>query len=360
MKSLINNGILLVGCIGLLASLNSCSTQAPEQTAEEIKEKTPTVEIISPEQRSFQAEISITGTALPNQSIMLYAMESGVVQSITKNIGDNVVKGDVIATLYNPELVRLKEKMTSNLNAKRDVYKRLKISVERTPDLTPQQLIDEAKAAYEMARAELKIIDDRLSFLQIEAPFSGIITQRFVDHGAMVQSGFANPNAAQIVEIQQVNPIVLTVALPESDADAVRKGTMTSIEFPELAGNGYSAVVSRTAGVLDHASKTMQVEIDIPNNKNEIKSGMYAKVAIELESQDSLLSLPHDAQFLYKNELFLLVVKDGIVERIPFRKGLSNKDYFEVLNGDIDENTQVIVQGKSLVTVGQTVNAISK
>ncbi|NQY67778.1 MAG: efflux RND transporter periplasmic adaptor subunit [Flavobacteriales bacterium] len=360
MEALTKRSFLPIYISAVLLTFHSCSSKNEEKNSQSaISEKTTTVEVISPEQRSFKAEILITGTALPNQSVMLYAMESGIVQSINVNIGSLVNKGDVLALLHNPELIRLEEKYRAKLEAKTSIYDRLKTSLEFTPDLTPIQLVEEARVQYESAKAELSIIANRLNFLQVKAPFGGIITQRLVDHGALVQSGFINSDAAKIVEIQEVNPIVLTLPLPESDAASIKKGTPASVSFPELAGNSYEAKVSRTAGALDPASKTMQVEIDIDNGDHKIKSGMYAKVTMLLESQENVLSLPHTAQYLYQNELFLLVVNEGIVEQVPLRKGLSNKDYFEVLNGDISVNTKVIVQGKSLVKPGQTVEAIS-
>ena len=185
MKRLPNNKLIIFGSLLAMGYLSSCKTEmAPEVVAEIANDKIPTVLVVTAEQRSFQAEILITGTALPNQTVMLYAMESGVIQTITVNIGDRVAKGDIIATLANPELVRLEEKIHANLDAKTAIYSRLKTTLEQTPDLTPIQLVDLARADYEAAKADEKIIANRLDYLNIRAPFSGIITQRLVDHGA--------------------------------------------------------------------------------------------------------------------------------------------------------------------------------
>ena len=163
-----------------------------------------------------------------------------------------------------------------------------------------------------------------------------------------------------IVELQQTDPIRLTISLPESDAAAIGVGMKASITFPELFGESFDAKVSRTAKALDPSSKTMRVEFDIANRDGKIITGMYAKVLMQIDSREDVLSLPIIAQVMYQDEPFVLAVQNSRVERIPIRKGLSGKDYFEVLNANITEETLVIVQGKGLVKPGQIVEPILK
>ena len=347
----------------LLSILVSCQSEGEEQIdnpGENESAKIQRVEVVVPKERSFSAEILITGTAMPNQRVMLHTMESGYVRVVHKNIGDMVQKGGVIAELDNPELYRKHEKLTAQVEAKKAIYERLKSTMEKTPDLTPRQVLEDAEAEYISVSAELNAIKDRQGFLKVVAPFKGIITKRLVDQGAMVQSGLSNTDATAIVEIQELDPIRLTIPLPETDADAVKKGMEATITFPELPGESYQAEVSRTAGALDFASKTMQVEIDIANPDGRIKPGMYAKVIMQISSRENVLSLPITAQFMYQDELFVFVVKDNMVERIPLRKGLFNKDFFEVLNPEIGAESQVIIQGKGLVKPGHIVEAVLK
>ena len=337
----------------------SCGTPEGKNIETSTEEgKIQRVEVVNPAERSFTAELLITGTAMPNQKVMLHAMEGGYVKSIVKDIGDKVYKGTVIAELDNPELYREMERLSALSKAKKAIYDRLKASIAQTPDLTPPQVLEEAEAEYLAANAELKGVQDRVAFLRITAPFTGIITQRFVDLGALVQSGISNANASAIVEIQELDPIRLTIPLPEADAGTIKKGVEVTVTFPELPGESYSAKVSRTAGVLDFASKTMQIEVDLSNPDKKIKPGMYAKAVMQLSSRENVLSLPVTAQYIYEDELFVLTVVNDQVVRVPLRKGLNNKDFFEVLNTEIDSSSQVIIQGKGLVNEGQMVTAV--
>ena len=394
--------IFTVLCL-LCVTLFSCGNKK-EAKNNNIAEysKIQAVEVVKPQPRSFKGEILITGTAMPNQKVMIHAMESGYLKSILKDIGDNVRQGDLIAILENPsiaqllsdaqadlqvghaELLTIQSEMVAaqaDFKVKDALSKRLNEVYEKTPQLTPISEVEKAegdaliaKAAVETTKARaltqerkiealqkrVKIAEKRNAMLNIKAPFNGVITQRMVDKGAMIQSGINSADAGAIVEIQDINPIRLTLFVPESDAGAIKKGTEAAITFPELAGQTFKAKVSRTSKALDLASKTMQVEIDIANPDGFIITGMYAKVLMQIDSRDNVLSLPLTAQTMYQDEPFLLLVKNDKVERIPLRKGLSNKDYFEILNSEIKEEAQVIVQGKSLVKPGQIVKPVFK
>lgn len=352
----------LTGFVVLL-SASGCTqpaTNADGSRTDATPAKIQTVEVVNPSMRSFRGELHIVGTAMANRQVMVHAMEGGYVSNIGKEIGDYVQAGQLIAELQNPELKRLAERANAVLDAKRSAYERLQSTAGKTPDLTPLQMLEEAQAAYLSAKAELGAIEDRRSFLRVRAPFSGVITQRFVDKGALVQSGVSNSSAVPLVELQQLDPIRLTIPLPESDAGIIKLGSAVQVMFPEIPGESFTAKVSRTARVLDPASKTMQVEVDVSNAAGLIMPGMYAKVIMLLESRESVLSLPIRAQYMFQDELFVLQVIAGEVVRTPLRKGLTNKKFFEVLNADLDPSSLVIVAGKGLVRSGQHVEAIQK
>ncbi|MFT5512045.1 MAG: RND family efflux transporter MFP subunit [Bacteroidia bacterium] len=355
---------LFTGVIATTFLLSSCgaeqNVQGSANSEVNSSSKTQSVEVVKPTQRSFTAEVLITGTAQPNQKVTLYAMESGYIDRMYKDIGDVVTKGSVVAQLINPDLNRQFEEKKAQLNAKKSTYDRLAAIYKNTPAITPLQTVENAEAEYLTAKAALNTVQDRLNFLSVKAPFSGIITRRMVDKGALIQSGLTEDNPQGIVELQDISPIRLTVSLPESDIGSISKGMEVNVTFPELSGESYIAHVSRTAGALDPASKTMQVEIDLKNPKGVIKPGMYAKALMQIGSRNGVVSLPVTAQWIYQKQAFVLIVKDNKVEKVPLKKGLANKDYFEVLNPEITENTLVIVQGKGLVQPGQIVKPVIK
>ena len=349
-----------VGFAVLFSILISCNSQEKEIETTAKNTKIQKVEVVKPAQRSFKSEVLITGTALPNQIVTLYAMESGMLMQMRKDIGDSVTQGETIAVLENPELLQQQIKWEAETKATKANYERLNSVYKKTPALTNIRMVENAEVKYLSANANLDAVNNRIEFLNIKAPFSGIITKRFIDKGALVQSGLSEDNPQALFEIQDVNPIRVTIPVPESDVVGIKKGMAVDIILPELSGTTFSAQVSRISNALDPVSKTMQVEIDLENSNGKIISGMYAKALLQISSRDNILSLPMISKISHKNEDYVLAVKDGKVKRMQIKIGLSNQHYFEILNDEITSDTQVIVQGKGLVKPGQIVEPILK
>ena len=356
-----NRSYFPIICI-ILCCLISCDNKT--QDRKDVKSKTSpsiqTVEVVYATNRSFSAEVLITGTARPNQMVELFAMESGVLSAINKDIGDQVNKGEVLAVLDNPELLQQELKLVVECEVRKTNYNRLKGIFDQTPALITIQQLEIAEGEYLASKAKLSAMKSRLSFLIIKAPFSGVITHRYVDIGALVQSGLSQNNTTSIFQIQDISPIRLTLMVPESDASLIKKGTSVEFVFPELSGESIKSNISRLSRVLDEKSKTMQVEIDVPNKAGNIIPGMYAKVNLMLDSKENRLSLPVSSKIRYKNEDYVLVVENQKIKRVPVKIGLSDNTFFEVLNSEINDNSIVVLKGKGLVNQGQTVKTILK
>jgi len=359
MKTLTNIKSIAVFAV-LLSVLTSCKQEEKSTEETTSQGKIQKVEVVKPEQRSFKSEVLITGTALPNQIVTLCAMEGGMLMKMRKDIGDKVEQGETIAILENPELQQQQIKWQVEVKVKKANYERLNAVYEKTPALTNIQVVENAEAEYLSANANLEALNNRIGFLNLKAPFSGIITKRFVDKGAMIQSGLNESNPQALFELQEINPIRLTIPVPESDAVGIQKGMKVEVTLPELSGSSFMAEVSRTSNALDPLSKTMKVEIDLQNPDGKIISGMYAKALLQISSRENILSLPVIAKVSHKNEDYVLAVVDGEVKRMPVKIGLSNQEYFEILNDEITSDMQVIVQGKGLVKPEQIVESVLK
>lgn len=359
------NIILSILCLLFIAFGCSYSTESEvtiqgDESVLQQKVNTSSVEVVQPSYHSFISRTVITGVAKAYRKVMVHPMESGYVQSIGKDIGDFVYANDAIAVLYNPELLREAEKLKAELIAKKAVYERLNSIQENTPSLSPVQQLEASKAVYLSTQADLNAINDRISLLTVKAPFTGRITKKMVNVGDLVQSGINNSGTKPLVELQQTHPIRLTVTVPESDASFIKVGLLSQINFPELPNGNYTEKVTRTAKALEASSKTMQVEIDIANKSEAILPGMYAKVTMELSSRDNVLSLPSKTKTMIDDAPHILVVDNGIVEKIALEIGLENANYYEVLNSNINDSTLIISRGKSLVKTGNKVYPVLK
>ncbi len=381
---------------------NKTTNNSGSQAAKSDAKALPTVEVSHPSFQSFSSEQLITGTVVPDQMVHIHAMEKGITREVMVDIGDEVNKGQVLAQLSNPILTyeyRLAESMilqeeanllaakaklemsTANSLAAQNIYKRLKAVYDQSPGLTTIMELENAKrdadvtvAEMNMAKANIDIcnakiksaeillmsLKERLTMLTIRAPFSGIISGRFVDPGKLIQNALVDQNAEPIVSVESVSLLRLILPIPESDVSGIQVGDKLRVEFPSLPGNHLDLKISRIAKSLDPTSKTMEVQIDIDNKEGKIKSGMYAKAYLERSSSNKLLSLPHSAINMRKDQAFVYLVNQGLVEEVALKKGLSGKEYFEVLNSNISEASQVITKGKSSVNSGQKVHSILK
>jgi RND family efflux transporter MFP subunit len=338
----------------------SCSDTENKQSEDsQTDAKITTVKVANPQQRSFTSALHIIGNALPNKQVNIHAMEGGFLSELNKDIGARVNKGDVLAVLNNPELARELEINKVAKEVAEANYLRFKKVIEKTPELTTLQEFEKAEATFLMANAKYKATINRDSLLSIRAPFSGIITERNVELGALIQSGINNSNAQPLFEMMDIETIRLTIALPETEVDNISKGMMASITFTELPGEEFTTKVSRMANVIHNRTKTMEVQLDIPNRNGKIKAGMYANVEIQLQSSGDKISLPNEALIAIKSEFFILQVKNGVVYKVHIKKGLTNTKFFEVLSNEVNENSQIIVEGKAMVKTGMQVKVIN-
>jgi RND family efflux transporter MFP subunit len=344
----------------LCTALFSCSESENKQNKNtQIAVKMPNVKVVNPQQRSFTSTLQIIGNAMANKQVNIHAMEGGFLSVLKKDIGDKVKEGEVLAVLNNPELTRELEINKVAKEVAEANYLRFKKVIEKTPELTTLQEFEKVEATYLIAYAKYKATENRDSLLSIRAPFSGIITTRNVELGALIQSGINSSNATALFEIMDMEIIRLTIALPETEVDNISKGMQAEILFTELPGQQFSVQVSRMANAIDNSTKTMKVQLDIPNQNGKIKAGMYANVEIHLQSTGDKISLPNEALIAVKSEFFVLQVKEGIVNRTLIKKGLSNSRFFEVLSNEINKSSKVIVEGKALVKAGMQVKVLN-
>lgn len=345
--------LFLVSCNGEKGEITRASATAGETNK-------PTVEVVNPQERDFTGVSELTGTLRPNQRVTLYAMESGFVRSIRKDIGDWVKEGELIARLENPELERKLQREQAQYNVKKSIYERLQSIYDKTPDLTTLEQVEVAQAEYESAKAMLEATRQQLGFLQLRAPFNWIISERHVDKGALVQSGLTQASSQPIVELVETEKLRLNIYVPESDLAAVKENSKVKVLFPELPGESFEATISRASGALDPQTKTMRIEVDIPNEEQKLRPGMYARVEMQISSRPDVLSVPHPAISVEKNQYFIYRVVNEQVERLPVRLGVQDKNYVEVLNAELNADDQVVVSGKQLISQGMTVEAVRK
>lgn len=350
----INQPLVIIPLAAII--ILSCGNKNHEQQTKTEDRNVPVVSVANLQSHEFNSALQISGTAKPNQQVKVFAMTNGMLRSVNAEIGDFVKQGQTLATLGNPDLIQQKAKAEADLNGKKSIYERLKMVYDKTPQLTTIADVEKAQSEFESAKAIVNGLTVQVGFLIIQAPFTGVIVNRFADKGAIIQNGLNNSNAMPLFEIQDLQPIRLTIDIPETDAVLIDKKTKAKITFPELPDEKFSAKVSRIAYGLDEATRTMKVEIDLPNKDIKIRPSMYAKVEIQRSGHKDVLSVPNEAIGNVKGQSFVYVVNDSKVKKIEVKTGIRDEKFTELLSGEIKSDDKIVVQGKEFCSDGATVN----
>jgi RND family efflux transporter MFP subunit len=207
-------------------------------------------------------------------------------------------------------------------------------------DAVAQQETDERTNAYSQAEANLaaatanvRRLEELESFKHVYAPFSGVLTRRNIDIGALINAGNTGSNQ-QLFNIARVDPIRVYVSVPEIYAPSVRPGVHASIELPSLNGHKFSGSVVRNSDAIDTTTRTLLTEIDVPNPKGELLPGAYAQVHFDLKISAVRLSVPVNAlMFRAEGTRAAVVDANGKVHLQPVTIGRDYGTTVEILAG---------------------------
>jgi RND family efflux transporter MFP subunit len=191
----------------------------------------------------------------------------------------------------------------------------------------------------------------QIGFGTIRAPFEGVVTERWMDPGDLVQAG-----STKLLQVMKIDPVRVRVHIPQSDVPAVRQDSRARVAIDELPGKTADVPVARLFWALNRNTKTMAVEMDVPNKDRAIRPGMFAHVTIDLEARENAVVLPAAALVAEKKKFSVFVVREGVARKVAIQVGFDDGVEFEVRQG-IGPEDEVIVNGKNLVADGEKVRS---
>jgi membrane fusion protein (multidrug efflux system) len=303
--------------------------------------------------------VTLPGEIKPYQEATLYAKVAGYLKTISVDKGDQVKAGALLAEIEVPELIAERGRYRAEVEVTGIDYKRLSESQKKAPDLVVPQTVDDARGKWDVAKAELDRVETLLNYSRITAPFSGIITRRFVDPGAFIPVATSGSTAqsSAIVTLTDFNRVRLQVAVPELEASLVAVDQPVNLAVEGLPGKRFEGKVTRFSYSLDEASKTMLAEIELPNPKLELRAGMYAIVKVGIEHKDKALLVPIDAVLAEKNGSSVFVLVDNKAKKTRIQPGFQDGANVEIAKG-INSDQAVIRIGKQQLADGQTVRVV--
>lgn len=353
----------------------------------------PAVTVVSVQRSAPTDTLVLPGSVQAVTEAPVLARASGYIQRRYVDIGDRVKSGQLLAEIVAPELDQqvhqaqaaveqagsALEQANASLQQGRANEQLAQVTAGRWQKLVAKGAVsrqdnDTFQAQYAAAQANVQALEkavaaargnvaaaqanlSRLSELQgyksVRAPFTGVITERNVDVGALVSEA-----ATLLFRIAQTDRLRTYVNVPQSDADAVRVGQAAHLAISDLAGRQFSGIVTRTANALDPATRTLLTEVQVPNSAGLLLPGMYAQVDLITPRRNPPLLIPGDALVVRNAETQAAVVgPDHVVHFRRLQLGRDYGDKLEVLSGLV-AGQQVVVNPGDTVQEGAKVTPV--
>ena len=339
-----------------LTALCGCGHSSPQQPP---RAPAPvTVQTVLPKRGEIARTVTLPSfRILAYQEATLYAKVSGYLKTLTVDKGDSVKEGQLLAEIEVPELLADEVQYKVETAVGRTNYERMAEARQRAPDLVVPQTVDDLRGQWEVAQAKLQRTQTLLHYARIVAPFTGIVTARFVDPGAFIPAATtgSTPQSAAMVTLMDYSRVRVQVFVPESEVPFIKNGLPVQITVEELPGRSFPGTVTRFAHALDEATKTMLTEIELANPSGDLRPGAYASVRLEVERKSDALLVPVQALVVEKAGTFLFALADNKAKKTPVHTGFNDGANVEVTDAKPDQ--RVILVGKQTFADGQPVNA---
>ncbi len=371
------------------------STPAKETDAG--NEHVPYAAVATAKRETIATSLSIAGQFIPYQNVELHAKVAGYIRHIDVDIGDHVRQGQVLAVLEIPELVAQVDEAKAAVHHAEEEIARAQSDVSRAeadhvalnanatrlvntdkarPGLIAQQELDDATAKDRASGAQVDAAKSALSaarqqleaakanqqhysalfdYARITAPYDGVVTWRFSDTGSLVQAGTSNTSGLPVVTVAQINVLRLRIPVPESIAAIVKIGDSADVRV-QATGEHFTGKIARFTDSLDPSTRTMQVEIEVPNPTYHLQPGMYADVQLSADSRPNVLAVPIEAIRRGENNKTSVLVVDSQnrVQSREVQTGVQSSNAVEIVAG-LSPGERVIVGNLSSYQLGELV-----
>jgi RND family efflux transporter MFP subunit len=317
------------------------------------------VKTTTPKASTVGQDVVLPGTLQGFVQAPISARSSGYLKRWTKDIGSRVQKGELLAEIESPEV---DQQLSQAIAARQQAASSLELAKStvarweglRKQDVVSQQELDERRSGLAQATANLAAADANVQrlrqlegFKRVVAPFAGVITRRNVDVGDLIDAG---GGAGRVLfQLAQTDPLRVYVNVPQSYAHLVKPGQPVVVTQAELRGQKFKGEVARTSASIDAATRTMQVEIALPNRDGMLLPGAYVQVALPLAASETLAVPTNALLFRGEGTRVAVVGPQNRVQLRPVTIGRNLGESFEVLDGVAPGDRLVLNPADSLL-----------
>jgi RND family efflux transporter MFP subunit len=321
------------------------------------------VSVVHPSRSDAAQDLNLPGNLQAFVETPIYARTNGYLRKWYVDIGGKVKAGDMLASIDTPEVDQeLAQAEAAQLQAQANLDL-AKTTADRWHNLlksdgVSQQEVDQNDAALKARQADLNAatanvrrLKDMQSFQSVTAPFSGILTARNVDTGALISNG----TSQALFRLAQIDVLRAYVNVPESYTHDIRPGIPADLSVSEIPGRVFKGQVIRSAGAIDPASKTLLTEVDVPNPKGDLLPGAYAQVLFHLKTGTPPLTIPSNTLIFRTSATQVAVAEGGKARLRTVTLGRDLGNSLEVISG-LGPGDSVILNPPDSLTDGAAIS----
>ena len=363
--AIIGGGLLLIALIwGFIPQLRERQIAAADTAQLAI----PTFAVVSPIATTPAAGLDLPAEVKPWQEASIYSRVNGYLKSWLVDIGAHVEQGQLLAEIDVPDLEQQLDQARSQAALAQKSFELAKDTNTRYQQLLNQAVVSQldaenmatsqgtAQANVAAYAANLRYLEQQVAFQRITAPFAGIITVRNVNVGDLIT---ANSTNFEMFHIQQTDPLRVYFRIPQKEAPNIAVGQTFNVQVGADSVKTYPGKVISTSGAVSPDSRTMLVQLQVDNSKNEILPGSYATVRVPQVALGKLVTLP-DNTLIFRNKSLQAAVVDsnGVVQLRDVKVGRDFGAQSEILSG-VTESDKVIVNPSDSLVTGSVVRVSS-
>ncbi len=326
----------------------------------------PIVDVVHATTMNAASDLVLPGSLEAYVDSPIYARTDGYLKKWYRDIGSRVKQGELLADIETPEVDQQLQQARADLTTAQANLSLSTITAARYQDLlktdsVSKQEVDNAngdlaakKSIVQSADANLRRLEELESFKHVYAPFSGVITQRNVDTGTLINAGNGGTGKS-LFDLAQIDPLRVFVAVPQTYAPSVRVGQRACLVLAEFTGKTFCGGVARTADAMDPATRTLRTEVDVPNGSGVLLPGSYAEVHFDLKISGDRLSLPVNALLFRPDGTMAAIVTPD--DHIELKRLIIGRDFgssVEVLQG-LDASDAVVINPPDSLESGEIV-----
>lgn len=355
--------LLIAGAITLWGRVTHSRALAKETERETV----PTVAVVNPQAEKPDEELVLPGSLQAYEESPIYARTSGYLVRWYKDIGSKVKKGELLAKIDTPEV---DQELNQTRAARQQTVAQTelaKISADRWENLRKSDSVsaqeaDQQLSGYKQSQANLAAADANVrrleqleGFKDVYAPFSGVLTRRNVDPGALINAG-SGAVGRELFDIARVDPLRVFTSVPQAYAPSIKVGSQTVVTMQEFPGERFLGKVARTAESIDPATRTLLTEVDVPNKDGRLLPGSFGEVHFAVGTNVNKVTVPVNAMLFRAEGPQVAVV--GADNKVQLRRINIGRDYgttLEILGG-VTANERIVINPADSLEEGQQVN----